>query len=90
MKDEINTHKKFPGKAMHDTLWRFIQKFEEMPNHDLTETHLKQAFYRSLYYVTKPVVYALCVAFMRKPFAENMQLLDKVSKNNRAWYFRDT
>ena len=26
---------------------------------------------------------------MRKPFAESMQLLDEVSKNNRAWYTRD-
>ncbi|XP_049360826.1 uncharacterized protein LOC125825538 [Solanum verrucosum] len=26
---------------------------------------------------------------MRKPFAESMQLLDEVSKNNKAWYTRD-
>lgn len=26
---------------------------------------------------------------MRKTFSESMQLLDEVSKNNKAWYFRD-
>ncbi|KAH0661284.1 hypothetical protein KY284_026215 [Solanum tuberosum] len=28
-------------------------------------------------------------SFMRKPFSESMQLMDDVSKNNRAWYTRD-
>ncbi|KAH0764807.1 hypothetical protein KY285_000678 [Solanum tuberosum] len=28
-------------------------------------------------------------SFMRKPFSERMQLMDEVSKNNRAWYTRD-
>ncbi|XP_015169534.1 uncharacterized protein [Solanum tuberosum] len=28
-------------------------------------------------------------SFMRKPFSESMQLMDEVSKNNRAWYTRD-
>ncbi|XP_049358913.1 uncharacterized protein LOC125823612 [Solanum verrucosum] len=28
-------------------------------------------------------------SFMRKSFSESMQLLDEVSKNNRAWYTRD-
>ncbi|XP_049394761.1 uncharacterized protein LOC125859068 [Solanum stenotomum] len=90
MKDEISTHKQLPGEAMHDTWWRFNQKLKKCPNHDLTERHLKQAFYRSLNYVTKPIVDAACGgSFMRKPFAESMQLLDEVSKNNRAWYTRD-
>ncbi|XP_049349268.1 uncharacterized protein LOC125813838 [Solanum verrucosum] len=90
MKDEISTHKQLPGEAMHDTWWRFSQKLKKCPNHDLTDRHLKQAFYRSLNYVTKPVVDAVCGgSFMRKPFAESIQLLDEVSKKNRAWYTRD-
>ncbi|XP_049354638.1 uncharacterized protein LOC125819190 [Solanum verrucosum] len=90
MKDEISTHKQLPGEAMHDTWWRFSQKLKKCPNHDLTERHLEQAFYRSLNYVTKHVVDAVCGGlFMRKPFSESMQLLDEVSKNNRAWYTRD-
>ncbi|KAK4726889.1 hypothetical protein R3W88_031806 [Solanum pinnatisectum] len=45
----------------------------------------------SLNYITKPVVDSVCRgSFIRKSFAENMQLLDEVSKNNRAWYTRDT
>ncbi|KAH0661757.1 hypothetical protein KY284_026688 [Solanum tuberosum] len=28
-------------------------------------------------------------SLMRKPFSESMQLMDEVSKNNRAWYTRD-
>lgn len=51
---------------------------------------LKQDFYRFLNYVTKPVVDAVCGgSVMRKTFSESMQLLDEVSKNNKAWYFRD-
>ncbi|XP_049410609.1 uncharacterized protein LOC125873801 [Solanum stenotomum] len=90
MKDEISTHKQLPGEAMHDTWWRFSQKLKKCPNHDLTERHLKQDFYRSLNYVTKSFVDAVCGgSFMRKPFAESIQLLDEVSMNNRAWYTRD-
>ncbi|XP_049364346.1 uncharacterized protein LOC125829127 [Solanum verrucosum] len=90
MKDEISTHKQLLGKAMHDAWWRFSQKLKKCPNHDLTERHLKHAFYRSLNYVTKYVVDAVCGgSFMRKSFAESIQLLDEVSKNNRAWYTRD-
>ncbi|KAH0712190.1 hypothetical protein KY289_008149 [Solanum tuberosum] len=90
MNDEISTHKQLPGDAIHDTWWRFSQKLKKYPNHDLTERHLKHAFYWSLNYVTKPVVDAVCGgSFMRKSFAESMQLLDEVSKNNRAWYTRD-
>ncbi|KAK4708460.1 hypothetical protein R3W88_029385 [Solanum pinnatisectum] len=90
MKDEISTHKQLPGEAMHDTWWRFNQKLKKCPNHDLTIWHLKQAFYRSLNYVTKHVFDAVCGgSFIRKLFAESMQLLDEVSKNNRAWYTKD-
>ncbi|XP_015166978.1 uncharacterized protein [Solanum tuberosum] len=90
MKDEISTHKQLPGEAMHDTWWRFSQNLKKCPKHDLTERHVKQAFYRSLNYVTKHVVDAVCGgSFMRKSFAESIQLLDEVSKNNRAWYTRD-
>ncbi|KAH0743050.1 hypothetical protein KY290_031043 [Solanum tuberosum] len=37
-----------------------------------------------------PVVNAVCGgSFMRKPFAEIMQLIDEVAKNIRAWHTRD-
>ncbi|KAK4713654.1 hypothetical protein R3W88_019561 [Solanum pinnatisectum] len=75
---------------MHDTWWRFSQKLKKCPNHGLIERYLKYAFYSSLNYVTKLVTDAVCGgSFMRKPFSENMQLIDDVSKNNRAWYTRD-
>ncbi|KAH0716567.1 hypothetical protein KY290_012724 [Solanum tuberosum] len=90
MKGEIIVHKQLPGKVMHDIWWRFSQKLKKCQNHGLTERHLKQAFYRSLNYVTKHVVDVVCGgSFMRKPFSESMQLMDEVSKNNRAWYTRD-
>lgn len=60
MKDEIGTHKYLPGDAMHDTWWRFSQKLKKCLNHDLTKRHLKKTFYRSLNYVTKNVVDAVC------------------------------
>ncbi|XP_049375590.1 uncharacterized protein LOC125840657 [Solanum verrucosum] len=87
MKDEIGTHKQLPGEEMHDTWWRFSQKLKKCPNHGLTEKHLKQAFYRSLNFVTKPIIDAVCgESFMRKLFLEIMILM--VSKNNRAWHTR--
>ena len=40
--------------------------------------------------MTKLVVDAVCKgSFMRNPFVDRMQLLDEISKNNRAWYTRD-
>ncbi|KAK4729636.1 hypothetical protein R3W88_022624 [Solanum pinnatisectum] len=90
MKDEISAHKQLPREAMHDSWWRLNQKLNRCPNHGLTERHLKQALYRSLNYVTKPIVNAVCGgSFMRKPFADIMQLMDKVAKNNRACHTRD-
>jgi len=90
MKDEISAHKQLLGEAMHDTWWRFIQKLKKCLNHGLTKRHLKQAFCRSLNYVTKHVVNAVCGgSIMRKPFAEIMQLMEGVAKNNRAWHTRE-
>uniref|UniRef100_M1DJY3 Integrase core domain containing protein n=1 Tax=Solanum tuberosum TaxID=4113 RepID=M1DJY3_SOLTU len=90
MKDDISAHKHLPGEAMHDTWWRFNQKLKKCPNHGLIERHLKQDFFRSLNYVTKHVANVVCGgSFMTKPFTESMQLMDEVSKNNRAWYTRD-
>ncbi|XP_049352076.1 uncharacterized protein LOC125816504 [Solanum verrucosum] len=75
----------------YETWWRFSQKLKKCLNHGLTERHLKQAFYRSLNYVTKLLVDAVCAgSFMRKPFSESIQLMDKLSKNNRARYTWDT
>jgi len=90
MNDDISAHKLLPRDAMHDTWWRFSKKLKKCPNHGLTERHLKQAFYRSLNYVTKPVADAVCGgSFMTNPFSESTQLMDEMSKNNRAWYTRD-
>ncbi|KAH0652760.1 hypothetical protein KY289_030438 [Solanum tuberosum] len=85
MKDDTSAHKQLPGETMHDTWWRFSQKLKKCPNNDLTESHSKQEFYRSLNYVTKPFVEAVCGgSFMRKPFQEIMLLMDEVAKTNRA------
>ncbi|KAK4709999.1 hypothetical protein R3W88_004512 [Solanum pinnatisectum] len=63
----------------------FSQKLKKFPNHDLTKRHLKQAFYRSLNYVTKPVVDSVCGGlFLRKSFAESMQLLDEGYNSGNA------
>ena len=63
------------------------KKWTKCPNYD---RHLKQALYKSLNYVTKPIVDAVCGgSFMWKPFAESMHMLDEVSKKTRAWYTRD-
>ncbi|KAH0746384.1 hypothetical protein KY285_008041 [Solanum tuberosum] len=56
MKDEISAHKQLPGEEMHDIWWRFSQKQKKCPNHGLTKRRWKQAFYRSLNYVTKPLM----------------------------------
>ncbi|KAK4708742.1 hypothetical protein R3W88_029667 [Solanum pinnatisectum] len=62
----------------------------EMTDDSISKRHLKQAFYRSLNYVTKPVADAVCGGlFTRKPFEESMQQMDEVPKNNRAWYTSD-
>ncbi|KAH0672605.1 hypothetical protein KY290_024840 [Solanum tuberosum] len=60
MKDEIGSQKQIPGEAMHDTWWRFIQELKKYSNHGLSDRYLKQAFYTSLNYVTKPVVDVVC------------------------------
>ncbi|XP_049357121.1 uncharacterized protein LOC125821800 [Solanum verrucosum] len=52
-----------------------------------TWTELNEAFIERFFSKSKEL---LCGgSFMKKPFSESMQLLDKVSTNNRAWYTRD-
>ncbi|KAH0672784.1 hypothetical protein KY284_023871 [Solanum tuberosum] len=77
MKDEIGSHKQLLGEAMHDTWWRFIQKLKKCPSHDLTDEHFKHVFYRSLNFVTKPIMDAVSGgSFIRKPFPEIMVVMD--------------
>jgi len=48
-------------------------KSEKVPKPCLTERHLKQAFCRSLNYVSKHVADAVCGGpFMTNPFSESM------------------
>lgn len=90
MKDKISAHKQLQGEKMHDICWRFSQNLKKLPNHGLIVRYLRQAFYISFKYVTKRVVDAVCGEyFMRKPFSQIMQLVNKVSKNNNGWYPRD-
>ncbi|KAK4709887.1 hypothetical protein R3W88_004400 [Solanum pinnatisectum] len=72
-------------------LERFFPKSKEIQMKDEISTHKHlPGEAMSLNYVTKPIIDAVCGgSFMRKSFAESMQLLDEVSKNNRAWYTRD-
>ena len=88
--DEISTHRQIKTETIHNTWLRIIQKLNKCPNHYLTEMHLKQTFYRSLNNVTKPIIDAIFRgSLMRGPFAESMQPLDEVSKNNTTWYSRE-
>ncbi|KAH0700825.1 hypothetical protein KY284_015040 [Solanum tuberosum] len=90
MKDEIGVHKYLPGESMHDTWLRFSQKLKKCPINGLTERHLKQVFYRSLNFVTKPVIDAVYGgSFMRNPFPDIMIVIDEVFKNTRACHIRD-
>ncbi|KAK4706987.1 hypothetical protein R3W88_033459 [Solanum pinnatisectum] len=79
MKDEISTHKQLPGEAMHDTWWRFSQKLKKCPNHDLTERHLKQAFYMSLNYVNLSL---LLMSLWRLIYKES-EKVNAVGQQNR-------
>ncbi|WMV13918.1 hypothetical protein MTR67_007303 [Solanum verrucosum] len=76
------------GKVNNMCIWmliKMIQKLKQCSNHNLTDRHLKQVFYRPPNFVTKPVVNAICGgSFMRKPFPKAIAIMDDVSKNNRA------
>ncbi|KAH0706148.1 hypothetical protein KY289_011224 [Solanum tuberosum] len=62
-----------------------ISTDKQLPGEAMHDT-----WWRSLNFITKVVVDVVSGGlFMRKPFAKSMQLLDEVSKNNRAWYTRD-
>uniref|UniRef100_M1DRY8 Integrase core domain containing protein n=1 Tax=Solanum tuberosum TaxID=4113 RepID=M1DRY8_SOLTU len=90
MKNEIGAHRQLSGEALHHTWWRFCQRLKKCLNHGLNERHLKRIFYRSLNFVTKPIVDAFCGgSVMRKPFLEIMIVIYDVSNNNRAWHTKD-
>ncbi|KAH0767678.1 hypothetical protein KY285_003549 [Solanum tuberosum] len=90
MKDEIGAHMQLSGEAMHHTWWRFCQRLKKCLNHGLNERHLKRIFYRSLNFVTKPIVDAFCGGSVtRKPFLEIVIVIYDVSNNNRAWHTKD-
>ncbi|PHT35976.1 hypothetical protein CQW23_23676 [Capsicum baccatum] len=78
-------------EALHETWERFKTKLMRCPNHHMTNVHLMEILYRSLNSITKPVVdNAAGGSFMDLTFVQASDMLDRMTKQSRSWYTRDS
>ncbi|PHT45387.1 hypothetical protein CQW23_14545 [Capsicum baccatum] len=91
LRDEINNFCQHPTEALHETWERFKKKLMRCPNHHMTNVHLMEILYRSLNSVTKPVVdKAAGGSFMDLTFVQASDMLDRMTKQSRAWHTMDS
>ncbi|PHT47223.1 hypothetical protein CQW23_11431 [Capsicum baccatum] len=91
LRDEITNFRQLPTEALHETWERFKTKLMRCPNHHMTNVHLMEILYRSLNSVTKPVVdNAAGGSFMDLTFVQASNMLDRMTKQSRAWYTWDS
>ncbi|PHT28149.1 hypothetical protein CQW23_32251 [Capsicum baccatum] len=91
LRDEISNFRQLPSEALHETWERFKTKLTRCPNHHMTNVHLMEILYRALNSVTKPVVdNAAGGSFMDLTFGQASNMLDRMTKQSRAWHTRDS
>ncbi|PHT35853.1 hypothetical protein CQW23_23553 [Capsicum baccatum] len=91
LRDEISNFRQLPSEALHETWERFKTKLMRCPNHHMTNVHLMEILYRALNSVTKPVVdNAAGGSFMNLTFVQASNMLDRMTKQSRAWHTRDS
>ncbi|PHT34449.1 hypothetical protein CQW23_26249 [Capsicum baccatum] len=91
LRDEITNFRQLPTEALHVTWERFKTKLMQCPNHHMTNVHLMEILYRALNSGTKPVVdNAAGGSFMDLTFVQASNMLDRMTKQSRAWHTRDS
>ncbi|PHT48550.1 Translocase of chloroplast 34, chloroplastic [Capsicum baccatum] len=91
LRDEISNFRQLPTEALHETWERFKKKLMRCPNHHMTNVHLMEILYRALNSVTKPVVdNSAGGSFMDLTFNEASGMLNRMTKQSRAWHTRDS
>ncbi|PHT48005.1 Sulfate transporter 1.3 [Capsicum baccatum] len=91
LRDEISNFRQLPTEALHEIWERFKKKLMRCPNHHMTNVHLMEILYRSLNSVTKPVVdNAAGGLFMDLTFIQASDMLDRMTKQSKAWHTRDS
>lgn len=87
LRDNIKSFKCLEGEPIHETWLRFKKMLLQFPTHDLPDNVLLQYFYQSLDSVNKGVADQLSPGgLMQQPYVIAAQLLDGMTKINRAWY----
>uniref|UniRef100_M1DZZ3 Integrase core domain containing protein n=1 Tax=Solanum tuberosum TaxID=4113 RepID=M1DZZ3_SOLTU len=90
LRDIIQRFKHLEGEPIHETWLRFKKLVLQCPTYGLLDNILLQYFYRSLDSVNKGVADQLSPGgLMQQPYIITVQLLDGMTKINRAWYTRE-
>uniref|UniRef100_M1DPK5 Retrotransposon gag protein n=1 Tax=Solanum tuberosum TaxID=4113 RepID=M1DPK5_SOLTU len=88
--DVCEPFKHMEGEPIHETWLRFKKMVLQCPTHGLPDNVLLQYFYKSLDSVNKGVADQLSPGgLMKQPYVISSQLLDCMTKINRAWYTRE-
>ncbi|PHT39974.1 hypothetical protein CQW23_18828 [Capsicum baccatum] len=91
LRDKISKFRQLPTEALHETWERFKTKLMRCPNHHMTNVHLMDILYKALNSITKPVVdNAAGASFMDLTFGQASNMLDRMTKQSRAWHTRDS
>jgi len=90
VRDSIQRVKRLEGEPIYETWLRFKKSVLQYLTHGLPNNVLLQYFYRSLNSTNKGVVDQLVPGgIMQQPYEVASQLLDCMTKINRAWYTRE-
>ncbi|KAK4713447.1 hypothetical protein R3W88_019354 [Solanum pinnatisectum] len=84
--ENIQSFKRLEGEPIYETWLRFTKMVLQCPTHGLPDNVLLQYFYRSLDSVNKGVAQLSLGGLMQQPYVIASQLLDGMTKINRAWY----
>uniref|UniRef100_M1DIU0 Transposable element protein, Retrotrans_gag n=1 Tax=Solanum tuberosum TaxID=4113 RepID=M1DIU0_SOLTU len=85
----LNAWKVLEGEPIHETWLRFKKLVLQCPTHELPNNVLLQYFYKSLDSVNKGVADQLVPGgIIQQPYEITSQLLNCMTKINRAWYTR--
>ena len=85
----MNNFVALPGESVSSSWDRFTSFFRSVPNHRIDDESLKEYFYRGHDDNNKAVLDTIAGgSYGECPYAEIAEMLEKISRNNKAWSSR--
>ena len=91
LRDEISNFRHLPTEELQETWERFKKKLAQCTNHNMTDLQLMETLYRAFNSMMKPIVdNAAGGSFIDLSFLDASDMLNRMTKQSRAWHTRDS